>query len=451
MQSDIQSSALKISLSILLAAFIGVVSACAVTPTTSNAPTDAVPTVPAEAVSTPAPATPTPTPVPTPTPEDTTLTLTFWTVEPLSPEADGQAGQFFDSTLRAFQRAHPDIQVDVVLKKASGKGGVLDFLRTARPVAPAVLPDVAVMNATDLPQAFAEGLVQPLDGKLDRSVVQDLLPAARRMGQVDTRLAGVPLGLDMEHAVYNTLVFTGTPILWTDVLSRNTRYLFPAKGVNGLVNDATLSHYFSAGGTFLDDQGEPQVDEQTLQQVLTLYQQGVAAGTLDTRLLEAASTEELWPFYLEGKAGLTLISVRQFLTDRELLKSSAYAPPPVIQPDDQPVAITHGWVLVLVTSDPARQKAALNLMEWLLSTRNNATWNQINRSIPSRDSAYQQLADEDPYWDFLLELLKTAQPYPAFPGYDQFGRVLQQAVQQVISGEATAEEATITAVDALTQ
>ena len=66
------------------------------------------------------------------------------------------------------------------------------------------------MNATDLNQAFSEGLIQPLDGRLDRSIVQDLLPAARRMGTVDDRLVGVPLGLEMEHIVYNTLVFTAT-------------------------------------------------------------------------------------------------------------------------------------------------------------------------------------------------------------------------------------------------
>ena len=148
---------------------------------------------------------------------------------------------------------------------------------------------------------------------------------------------------------------------------------------------------------------------------------------------------------------MTQVGVRQYLTDRSLLKTSLYAPPPVISPDDIPVSITHGWVLVLVTKDPARQKAALNLMEWFLSTNNSVAWNQISQSIPSRDSAYQQLAGDDPYWEFLTELLNTARPQPSFAGYDQIGRILQQAVQQVISGEATPEEATATAIDALTQ
>lgn len=391
-----------------------------------------------------------PTVTATATPEGTPLKLTFWTIESISPDAEGEAGNFMSNTLRAFERANPAVDVDLKLKKATGKGGIVDFLRTAKNVAPTVLPDVAVMNATDLNQAFSEGLIQPLDGRLDRSVVQDLLPAARRIGTVSDRLVAVPLGLEMEHQVYNTGIYTATPLLWTDVLSSNSAYLFPAKGVNGLVNDHTLAQYFSAGGTFLDDRGAPKIDEVALRSVLEFYHQAVQNNVVDASILEAATTEELWPTYLQGQAGFTQISVKQYLTDRDLLNNSLYAPISVQDAQDTPVAITNGWVLVLVTDDPARQKAALNLMEWFLSTNSNATWNSINRSIPSRDTAFQQLAGDDPYWEFLTEQLNTARPHPGFSGYDQIGRILQQAVQQVINGEATPSEATATAIDALT-
>ena len=433
--------------------FLVMVTGCQIS---TAEPTQDTPTPSAAATATSRPVTTpiasaSPTVMASATPEDNTISLTFWTIESISPEAEGGVGDFVSSNLRAFELANADVDVALQLKKATGKGGVVDFLRTSKTVAPSVLPDIAIMNATDLNQAFSEGLIQPLDGRLDRSVVQDLLPAARKMGTVDDKLAGVPLGLEMEHIVYNTLVFTATPMLWTDVLSGNTQYLFPAKGVNGLVNDHTLSEYFSNGGDFLDDQGTPKINEGVLRTVLEFYRQGVESGIIDASILEAATTEELWPTYLQGQAGLTQISVSQYLTDRELLNSSMYAPIPVQTEENIPVAITNGWALVLVTDDPARQKAALNLIEWFLSTNKNATWNNINKSIPSRDTAYQQLAGDDPYWEFLTEQLNTARPHPGFAGYDQIGRILQQAVQQVISGEATPEEATATAIDALTQ
>ncbi len=385
--------------------------------------------------------------------EDTDIKLTLWTVEDISPKAEGEPGSFVSNSLRAFERANPGVKVDLLIKKPSGKGGMLDFLRTAQDVAPTILPDVAILEATDLNQAQANGLIQPLNGRLDRSIIQDLLPAARRMGTINAELVGIPLSLEMEHTVYDNLSFNAPPVLWSDVLSANTRYLFPAKGVNGLVNDLTLAQYFSAGGKLVDDEGSPTIDETVLRNVLMFYKLALENETIDESVLEAASTEELWPKYLDGQAGVAQITVRQFLTDRELLMDTAFTPLPVQSNNHTPVLIAHGRVMALVTDseDLQRQEAALRLIEWFMSTNNNASWNQINKSIPTREKSYQQLAGGDSYWDFIGEQLNRAQPQPSFAGYDRLGRILQQAVVQVISGEATPEEATATAIDALTQ
>jgi multiple sugar transport system substrate-binding protein len=390
-------------------------------------------------------------PLPTDTPEGTTLNLVFWTVEPISPLAEDEASRFFVDTVRNFERANPDVEVTVLVKKSTGKGGVLDFLRTSNNVAPTILPDIVIMNATDLQPATAEQLITPLDGKLDRSIVQDLLPAARRVGTVNETLMGVPLGIDMEHSVYNTTVYTATPILWTDVISKERAYLFPAKGNNGLVNDVSLSHYFAAGGRLLNDEGQPKLDEQPLRAVLGFYQQLLEQGVIDGTLLEADSTTDLWPSYLEGGKGLSQVSLREYLETREQLLASEPSAPPLPSDEDVPVGIMHAWVLALVSEDVVRQDAALKLIESFLETNSNAAWNDINKSIPVRDSSYQQLAGDDPYWQFLTTQLNTARPEPRFDGYDRVGRIFQQAIEQVIQGEATAEEATSTALDALTQ
>lgn len=428
--------------------------ACQAAPVSNDAANpDITPTLPS-ATPTPSDITPragTPVLASTVAPTDETQTLTVWTVEAVSPMAGEESALFFEQTIQGFELANPNIDVKVLLKKPTGKGGVLDFLRTAKEVAPSVLPDVVVMQATDLNQAFAERLIQPLDGKLDRSIVQDLLPASRRVGTVNEKLAGVPLGIQMEHTVYNTGVFTGTPIYWTNVLSRNTRYLFPAKGVNGLVNDVTLAQYFSAGGELVDEEGLPKIDDRALSAVLSFYEQARDNGNIDVSLLETGATEELWPNYLAGQAGIAQLSVSQYLTDRHLLNSTQPAALPVEDATKIPSGIMHAWVLVLITDDVNRQDAALRLLETFLSTENNATWNQINKSIPVRDSSYQLLAVDDPYWAFLTQALNTARPEPRFSGYDRVGRILQQAVEQVLRAEATATEATSTAIDALTQ
>jgi ABC-type glycerol-3-phosphate transport system substrate-binding protein len=402
---------------------------------------------------TPSPIVAVPTVAPTATPTDLpeTITLTLWTVAQISPEAEGQPGIFMQETLRAFRQANPNIELNIILKKPSGKGGLLDFLRTTKQAAPSILPDVVIMDATDLNQAYLDGLVQPLDDRLNRLLVQDLLPAARLMGTVDGKLAGAPISIEMEHMVYNTRVFTAPPLLWTDVLSSQARYLFPAKGDNGLVNDATLAQYFSAGGRLRNDQGKPTIDEQALHSLLDFYHQALAQRVITPLILEVATTEEIWSAYRQGQADIAHVTVRQYLTDRASLEQTMFAPIPVQDAADTPTAMTHGWVVVLITDDFYRQRAALSLMEWFLSTGRNAAWNALNHSIPTTDSAYRQVAGSDPYWEFLTQQLNTARPYPRFSGYSQVGRIIQQAVQQVIGGEATPQEATTAAIDALAQ
>jgi ABC-type glycerol-3-phosphate transport system substrate-binding protein len=187
--------------------------------------------------------------------------------------------------------------------------------------------------------------------------------------------------------------------------------------------------------------------------VLDVYQQALENGTIDPTILEASTTEELWPRYVNRQAGIAQITVAQYLTDRELLSNTNVGSLPVLSKINTPISITHGWVFVLTTdsTDLQKQAAALKLIEWFLSTTNNITWNDLNKSIPSRDTSFQQLAANDPYWEFLTKQLNVAQPQPGFNGYDRVGRIIQQAIEQVIRGEATPEEATATAIDALAQ
>ena len=60
-----------------------------------------------------------------------------------------------------------------------------------------------------------------------------------------------------------------------------------------------------------------------------------------------------------------------------------------------------------------------------------------------------ELLGADPYWEFALQQLEVTVPAPSFSGYDQIGRVLQQAVTDVLTGEASPEEAAAAAFDAI--
>jgi ABC-type glycerol-3-phosphate transport system substrate-binding protein len=374
--------------------------------------------------------------------------LTLWTIEAVSPQAQGDAGMVFDRGLVAFESAYPDVQVSVVLKNESGKGSVSDYLRTASQAAPGVLPDVIVLDVADLGPTTRNGLLVPLDGLLSPSLVDDLLPGAQAAGTVDGQLTGIPFEMDVEHLIYNTNKLTSTPMFWTDVISANTTYVFPAKGTNGLVNDAFLIQYLALGGRLQDDEGRPFLDEQALQATLEYYHQGVSEGVIPPEVLAIGSPDDIWPDYVAAEVGMAHASGHRFLRDKEVLGSTDYTSIPTH--DGTALTIGRGRALAIVTHEPDRQAMALRLIEWLMAPDNIVAWSQATSFLPTRYAAFDMIGDSDPYWSFLQHQLEIARPSPAFPEYDQIGRVLQQAVIEVLSEEATPEEAAAAAVDAIT-
>ena len=373
--------------------------------------------------------------------------LTLWTVEPVSSQAEGAAGRAFANGLRVFEETYQDVSVAVVLKNTSGKGGVLDYLRTASQVAPSILPDVVVLDTVDLASAAHAGIVVPLDDLASPLLTKDLLPAALRAGTVDGQLVGIPFEMDVEHLIYNTNKVASAPISWTDVVSSNVTYVFPAKGRNGLVNDAFLIQYLALGGRLHDDEGHLLLDEQPLRVALSYYRQGEQMGVVPPSVLEASTPDDAWPSYVSAQVAMAHVNSHRFLTDRGVLRSTQFADIPTR--DGIPLTIGRGRVLAIVARDAGRQAAAMRLIEWLMMPEGNATWSQATAHLPTRYAAFDLLANDDPYWLFLQHQLEIAVPPPAFPGYDQVGRVLQQAVVEVMTGEATPEAAAAAAVAAV--
>ena len=405
----------------------------------------------------PAPSeTPTITPEPsaTPSPElltspaDVHLQLGLWTIEAISPQAEGEVGQLCADLLRGFERAYPGVSVSVVLKNVSGRGSVLDYLRTASVVAPSVLPDLVVLDTADLAAAARTGVLVPLEGEVFAELAADLLPAARAVGTVHNQLLGIPFQLDVEHLIYNANQVSSVPLTWTDVLSAHTTLLFPAKGRNGLVNDAFTIQYLALGGRFQDDEGGPLLDEPALREVLGYYQQAVQAGVLlRDAALQASDAQDVWPVYVSARAGLAQVTAQRFLTGRQTLRNTRFGDIPTR--DGKPLTIARGHLLAVLARDPLQQDLAMRLIEWWLRADNNLAWNQATYHVPTRYAAFQLWGSEDAYHPFLQHLLEIAVPAPAAADYDSIARVLQQAVLEVLRGESTPEQAAAAAVDAI--
>ncbi len=400
---------------------------------------------------TPPPPTPSPqatVPAVSPTPtQPVSTTLVLWTTESYSPTAEIPAGEVLAQQLSAFEETYPDVHIEVVLKKPYGEGGILDFLMTSSQVAPSILPDLVILDTVELEKAGRAGLVRPLDALISPELKADLFPCALQAGTVGEQLMGVQFEADIEHLAYNLAKLDEPPLTWTEVLTLGLTYIFPAAGRNGLVNNAFLSQYYGAGGQLFDETGHLALDQAILAEVLSFYQDGANMGVIPPEVLEYKSAADCWPIYLSAQVALTNVDSFRYLRDRGILLSTGFAPIPTRT--GKAVTISQGWTLAIVTQDTYRQTVAASLLEWLLTPANNAAWNQAAHHLPTRRSAFEYLDEEDEYMSFAYQQLTRARPYPSEPEYEQVSRALQQAVQDVLSGQATPDAAAAAVMEAV--
>jgi ABC-type glycerol-3-phosphate transport system substrate-binding protein len=210
------------------------------------------------------------------------------------------------------------------------------------------------------------------------------------------------------------------------------------------VNDAFLIQYLALGGRLENEDGLPFIEEQKLRAILDYYRLGVEEGFVPADVLDISEPDEIWSSYLAAEVGIAHVTSHRFLEDRGLLHTTRFAAIPTH--DGNPVTIGRGRALAVVNHHVDRQAMAARLIEWFMEPDNNAAWTRATAYLPTRYAVFDKMEDSDPYWSFLQSQLEIAVPPPE---YDQTGRVLQQAVIEVLSQETSPEEAAAAAVEAI--
>lgn len=409
-------------------------SGCAVldlfdtTPSTTASPGAAI--TPTDANPTPETAT-TPTPV-SPAEGDEApeeIVLTAWMPESLAPTSDTPGGGQLMAQIEAFEERHPDVEVETYPKLTTGTGSTLDYLRSAPAVAPDILPDIALVDQEALLQSAHEGLIVPLGALVEPALIEALYPAAVELGTVDGELVGLPYTLQMQHLVYRETLFDDPPNSFEAVLESPVPYIFPA-GTLSSVNRTTLTQYMAGAGALVDDEGQPVLDVNVLTDVLTFYAEARDEEVLDPVLLQMSDPAVSWEMFNGRQAGLSTVTSTAYLTARETLRSTGVTWIPTA--DGEPYALISGWMWVIVTEEPDRQAAAMELIEALMDPVNQGTYAEAVNWLPSQPSALGVWGDDDPYAEFADRVLERAAPLPEPSLRLAVGEAMQDAVTQVL-------------------
>ncbi len=381
----------------------------------------------------------------TPTVEN--VQFTIWLPPKIAAASDASKA-LFEEQILAFNNLHPELEIRVEPKAVSGVGGILNYLRTGREVAPDVLPDLIAVQVELLSSATTENLIFPLTDQLDENQLEQLYPAARTMAESDGQVLGYPFVLtDLPHLVYNTNAITATlPLTWDRLITGpNHSMILAADGEDGAV--LALQFYLDAGGTVVNEAGRPALDLEPLTLALEQVQKGHESGFFVTQSSTTSTQEQAWQAFQGSGANITRTSADFFLLQETAEFPIGFT---VNAGIDRPLTpVIRGWAWAVSTPDPVKRTLAAELITELTAPKYLSEWTAQSSLLPARRDAFAIWQEGgDSYVIFLGPQLERATPLPVTSGSALMVQ-LQDAVFQVISGAKTAEEAAAAAVQAL--
>lgn len=371
-------------------------------------------------------------PVATPITSTGALTLTLWTVEDVTPGST-PAGRILRNQVDAFTAANPNIHIEINPKKAFGKGGILDFLMTTQAIVPARLPDLVVLDLSEIPLAAEARLMQPLDNLLASDVSSDFFPFASQAARFGDRWLAVPFAVNIEHLVYNKVTVRKPPQTWDDFTKQKSALLLPLGG-----DDGFLTQYLALGAS-LGTSGSAGIDSGAASQALSFIKRSRDLDLIPDAAINLKTVDEVWSAFAAGQAPMAQVSSFRYMTDRNKYPNAQFAAIPTR--DGRLMTLANGWAFAVVTPEPSRQSSAARFIQWIVQGERLAPWLRAARMLPATRATIALAIDPPDYAAFVRDEMERAVALPAPALYSKQAEAWRSAISSVWKGQMTPDEA----------
>jgi ABC-type glycerol-3-phosphate transport system substrate-binding protein len=364
------------------------------------------------------------------TPTEKSLTVTVWLPPEIAARTEAGAAVLEQQWL-AFRLARPDVTLTIEQKNVSGQGGILNYLRTGRNVAPSVLPDLIALPTNQLIDAANEELIYPVGDWLDPELSENLYPAARRLGQTDENLIGYPFALvSLPHLVYHSQTLTNTlPLTWEEMITNvEAQLTFPAASPLGAL--LLLQFYMASGGEVVNESEQPALQVGPLTDALMQFSLAQSNNFLVAASNSMATSDEVWRLFQADSSLIALTTAGQFLNLRSTEFEPAFAPVPGLAAPLIP--LVDGWAWAISTSEPTRRALAFELLSLLTTDENLGEWSYASNMLPAQRTAFAFWPTEDAYGQFAQAELELADALPGTVNSELL-TIFQDALLNVIS------------------
>ncbi len=356
----------------------------------------------------------------------------MWLPPQFAPSAETAHGKILSAQIAEFESSQK-WKIETRIKKANGPGGLIHALQTSLAAAPSVAPDVIALDSQMLITVIPS--LQPIA----LNDAPDFYPFALQAVRVKDQIVAVPFAADTIGFVYLTSAITKPPTVWSELKRENGPLWLPLGDPNAMI---TLQQYAALGGTMIDASGKPYLDAAVLADVLTNYQTMQSNGLLANGSIKAMDVSETWTAYREGRARLAAVTLSQYLAERARVAATTFTGLPTR--NGNRLAYATQWSYVIITTDPARRAAALELIRFLTTPERLGAWTYAANVLPTRKGAFN-LWQEGAIKNIASDSLAIIVPTPST--MNSLSQPVASAVQAVMNGQASPEVAASAAAE----
>ena len=388
---------------------------------------------------------------------DAPLVISMWAQQEYSHLAAREdMAATFHEIFRQWALAHPDIRIDISVMPALE----LHKAKLLMAAANDRLPDVASIDSFWVPLFTPGKQIQALDPFWPKEDRDDFLPfTIDTLSDAQGHLYGMWHGTDCRVLYYRKDLVPRAPQTWDqliEIASRISRekkisgYIFNAGRWEGAVFDH-LPMFWGQGGELVDENGEPVFglppNREKMIRVLQFMRDTITRGASPSSVLANNDYQQLSSAAISGDTAMFLGGSWQLRDLEPSLSKEQFAlwdVAPIPQREAGAVSTgAGGWIWVSFAKDPAKAKAAAELIQFIESSKNVGVISQLAHQLPARKSVYQQFPffREDPFHARFGEWLAGARARPAVLIYPTISEQLQLAIGYAVSGDKTPEQA----------
>ncbi|HEY59730.1 MAG TPA: extracellular solute-binding protein [Anaerolineae bacterium] len=350
--------------------------------------------------------------------------LTIWAPSMFSPNTDSNQIAMFYQRLNDFEKENSQVKINVRIKASSGPGSLLATLINADLVAPQAKPSLVILPQTDMEDAAREGVIYPIGDYSTAIDSSDWYEYARELALFDGVPYGLPWIADALIIVANSEIIGDNIATWSDIQRQSSLLYIPANDPNAIVLNAL---YLSAGGKILDQQGNPTIQPEILEQVLAQIDIGVKRGIFSANLMNYQTNEQIWQLLQDGQADWVVTWMRHYLQSN--IKSQGAIQLPSM--GTEPYSLATGWLLCLSENDPQTAKWSMQLAEYLTAEEFLIEWTYAAGYLPVRPSSVLGWQDSASL-NTIKQILISAHAKPENELLSSLGPILRESLQSVL-------------------